>query len=59
MGVCSERAAPTSPASEGEGEAGARPRAPDDSLEALPPFSLDLDRAGGEEAPPDITPGAP
>ena len=34
-------------------------RAPDDSLEAPPPLSLDLDRAGGEEAPPDKTPGAP
>ena len=58
-GVYSERAAPTSPAPEGEGEAGARPRAPDDSLEAPPPLALDLDRAGGEEAPPDKTPGAP
>ena len=36
-----------------------RERAPDDSLEAPPPLSLDLDRAGGEEAPPDKTPGAP
>ena len=58
-GVYSERTAPTPPAPEGEGEAGARPRAPDDSPEAPPPLSLDLDRAGGEEAPPDKTPGAP
>ena len=29
-----------------------RERAPDDNLEAPPPLSLDLDRAGGEEAPP-------
>ena len=36
-----------------------RERAPDDSPEAPPPLSLDLDRAGGEEAPPDKTPGAP
>ena len=49
-GVYSERAAPTPPAPEGEAEA--RPRAPDDSPEAPPPLSLDLDRAGGEEAPP-------
>ena len=34
-------------------------RAPDESLEAPPPLALDLDRAGGEEAPPDKTPGAP
>ena len=60
-GVYSERAVPTSPApeGEGEGEAGARPRAPDESLAAPPPLALDLDRAGGEEAPPDKTPGAP
>ena len=53
MGVYSERAVPTSPApkGEGEGEAGARPRAPDKSLEVPPPLALDLDRAGGEEAP--------
>ena len=55
----SERAAPTSPAPEGEGEEGARPRAPDNSPEAPPPLPLDRDRAGGEEAPPDKTPGAP
>ena len=30
-----------------------RERAPDDSLEAPPPLVLDLDRAGGEEDPPD------
>ena len=36
-----------------------RERAPDDSLEAPPPLALDLDRAGGEEAPPDKTPGVP
>ena len=36
-----------------------RERAPDESLEAPPPLALDLDRAGGEEAPPDKTPGAP
>ena len=36
-----------------------REHAPDDSLEAPPPLALDLDRAGGEEAPPDKTPGAP
>ena len=59
MGVYSEQAAPTTPAPEGEGEAGACPRAPDDSLEAPPPLSLNLDRAGGEEAPTDKTPGAP
>ena len=53
----SERAAPTSPAP--EGEEGARPRAPDKSPEAPPPLPLDRDRAGGEEAPPDKTPGAP
>ena len=29
-----------------------RERAPDESLEAPPPLALDLDRAGGEEAPP-------
>ena len=34
-------------------------RAPDDCPEALPPLSLDLDRAGGEEAPLDTTQGAP
>ena len=35
-------------------------RAPDDSLEAPPPLSLDLDRAGeGRKPPPDKTPGAP
>ena len=33
--------------------------APDDSLEAPPPLTLDLDRARGEEAPPDKTPGVP
>ena len=59
VGVCCEWAAPTSPAPEGEGKAGARPRAPDDCPEALPPLSLDLDRAGGEGAPLDTTPGAP
>ena len=32
---------------------------PDESLEAPPPLALDLYRAGGEEAPPDKTPGAP
>ena len=32
-------------------EKGKRERAPDDSLEAPPPLTLDLDRAGGEEAP--------
>ena len=36
-----------------------RERAPDKSPEAPPPLALDLDRAGGEEAPPDKTPGAP
>ena len=36
-----------------------RKRAPDDSLEAPPPLALDLDRAGGKEAPPDKTQGAP
>ena len=55
----SERAAPNSPAPEGEGEAGARPRAPDYSPEAPPPLPLDRDRVGGEEAPSDKTPGAP
>ena len=55
----SERAAPTSPAPEGEGEEGARPRAPDKSPEAPPPLPLDRDRAGGVEAPLDKTPGAP
>ena len=55
----SERAAPTSPAPEGEGEAEARPRAPDNSPEAPPPLPLDQNRAGGEEAPLDNTPGAP
>ena len=50
-GVCCERAAPTSPAPEGEGEAGECPRVPDDCPEALPPLSLDLDRAGGGEPP--------
>ena len=58
-GVYSERAAPNSPAPEGEREAGASPHAPDDSPEAPPPLSLDLDRAVGEETPPDKTPGAP
>ena len=58
-GVCSERAASTSPAPEGEGEAGASPPAPDECPEALPPLSLDRGRAGGEGAPPDTTPGAP
>ena len=57
-GVCCERAAPTSPAPEGEGEAGVRPLAPDDCPEALPPLSLDLGRTGGEGAPLDTTPGA-
>ena len=36
-----------------------RERAPDDSPEAPPPLALGLDRAGGEEAPLDKTPGAP
>ena len=58
-GVYSDRAAPTSPTPEGEGEAGAHPRAPDNRPEAPPPLALDLDRAGGEEAPPDKTPGTP
>ena len=48
-GVYSERAAPTSPAPEGEGEAGARPRRQTRGT------STPL----GEEAPPDKTPGAP
>ena len=55
----SEQAAPTSPAPEGEREEGARPRTPDNSPESPPPLPLDRDRAGGEEAPPDKTPGAP
>ena len=55
----SERAAPTLPAPEGEEEAGARPRAPDKSPEEPPPLPLDRDRAGGEEAPLNKTPGAP
>ena len=55
----SERAAPTSPAPEGEGEEGARPSTPDNSPEAPPPLPLDRDRAGGEETPPDKAPGAP
>ena len=56
MGVCSERAtpAPPPPEGEGEGEEGARPPAPDECLEALPPLSLDRDRAGGEEAPTNL-----
>ena len=37
---------------EKEKEKEKRERAPDDSLEAPPPLTLDLDRAGGEEAPP-------
>ena len=52
MGVCSERATPAPPPPEGEGEEGARPRAPDECLEALPPLSLDRSQAGGEGAPP-------
>ena len=59
MGVCSERATTTPPPPEGEGEEGASPPAPDECLEALPPFSLDRGRAGGEGAPPDTTTGAP
>ena len=55
-GICSKRAAPTSPAPEGEGEVGASPPTPDESPEALPPLSLDRGRAG---APTDTTPGAP
>ena len=51
MGVCSERATPAPPPPEGEGEEGARPPAPDECLEALPPLSLDQGRAGGEGAP--------
>ena len=35
-GVCCEQAGPASPAPEGEGEAGAHPRAPDESPETLP-----------------------
>ena len=35
-----------------------RARAPDYRPEAPPPLPLDRDRAGGEEAPPDKTPGA-
>ena len=58
-GICCERAAPASPAPEGEGEEGARPLTPDESPETLPPLSLDLDRAGGEGASLDPTPGAP
>ena len=57
-GVCCERAAPASPAPEGEEEERARPRAPDDSPETLPSRSLDLDRAGGEGASQDPTSGA-
>ena len=51
-GVYSERVVPTSPAPEGEGEAGAR--APDESLEAPRPRS-----SGRGGSPPDKTPGAP
>ena len=36
-----------------------RLRAPDERPETLPPLSLDLGRAGGEEASRDAAPGAP
>ena len=57
--VCRERATSPPPPPEGKGEEEASPLTPDKCPEALPPFSLDRDRAGGEEAPPDTTPGAP
>ena len=49
---------PRSPPPEGAEETGARSRAPDERPETLPPLSLDLGRAGGEEAPRDAAPGA-
>ena len=57
--VCRERATSTPPPPEGIGEEEASPPTPDSCPEALPPLSLDRGRAGGEEAPPDTTPGAP
>ena len=46
-----DRATYSSPAPEGASEARACSRATDNSPEALPPLSLDLNPAGGEEAP--------
>ena len=57
--VCRERATSPPPPPEGKGEEEASPLTPDKCPEALPPLSLDRDRAGGEEAPPDTPPGAP
>ena len=46
-------------ASAASGQLPLRPRSPDESPETLPPLSLDLDRAVGEGASLDPTPGAP
>ena len=53
-----DRATHSSPAPEGASEARACSRATDNSPEALPPLSLDLNPAGGEEAPRDKKTGA-
>ena len=46
------------PTPEGAKEAEMSSRAPDERPEALPPLSLDLSRAGGEEAPREAAQGA-
>ena len=53
-----DRAPHPSPAPEGVSEARACSRATDNIPEALPPLSLDLNPAAGEEAPWDKKPGA-
>ena len=62
----SERAAPTSPAPEGEGEEGARPRAPDNSPEDRHPSrSTEIEREGRKppqtkhQAHPETPPASP
>ena len=53
-----KRTAPGSSAREGAEEAEASSCAPDERLEALPLLSLDMWRAGGEEAPREAAQGA-
>ena len=57
-GVHCEQAVPPSSAPEGAEETGARSHAPDERPDTLPSLSLDLGRAGGEEASRDAAPGA-
>ena len=58
-GVYSERAAPTSPAPEGEGEAGARPFAPDVQTRGTSTPLARPRSSGRGGSPPRQTPGAP